>query len=115
MSNLVVLCKKHHQAVHSGHITVKGWEDQISGRVLNWMFNSADGADGANGEKSSKCDKNGKGVSGRKKLDTDTVLWIKRLIVDEKISRKITVKKLYDEKNIKISLGTLGKIINNKY
>lgn len=135
-SNLVVLCKKHHVDVHSGRLEVTGWEDRIDGRVLLWKkingsVESDDGKverDDSNSVASSgvasnsvmddvviKKKKIDKGVSGRKKLSHENILWLKRLVNEEKISRKIVLKKLKDKKDIKISLGTLGKVINGTY
>ena len=105
-SNLVVLCKKHHVDVHSGKLMIKGWEDRLSGRELVWEV--------VVGKAVSK-DGKGKGVSGRKKLGKEEIVWLKRLVEVEKISRKIVLKKLKDEKGIKIAMGTLGKVMNGTY
>lgn len=109
MSNLVVLCKKHHVDVHSGRLVIDGWEDRISGRVLVWK--KIDVGDG--GEKAVV--KNGKGVSGRKKLSAEDIAWLQRLVNVDKISRKIVLKKLKDEKGIKIAMSTLGKVMKGNY
>lgn len=104
MSNLVVLCKNHHVMVHSGQLLIEGWEERLSGRVLVYHFA---------GE--TKIVKNDRGVSGRKKLCNEEIVWLQRLVNEEKISKKIVLKKLKDEKGIKISAGTLGKVIKGSY
>ena len=35
-NNLVVLCKKHHDAIHSGKLTVNGWTSTTKGKVLDY-------------------------------------------------------------------------------
>ncbi len=104
MSNLVVLCKNHHVMVHSGQLLIEGWEERLSGKVLVYHFA---------GE--TKIVKNDRGVSGRKKLGNEEIIWLQRLINEEKISKKIVLKKLKDEKGIKISAGTLGKVVKGTY
>lgn len=38
LSNLVVLCKKHHDEVHYGNLVIKGYKDTLKGRVLEYEY-----------------------------------------------------------------------------
>ena len=35
--NLVILCKEHHNAVHSGQIVINGWKSTSKGKILNYI------------------------------------------------------------------------------
>ena len=35
-SNLVVLCSKHHDDVHSGRLVVEGWKSTTDGKMLKY-------------------------------------------------------------------------------
>ena len=106
MSNLVVLCNEHHLDVHTKRLTITGWKDQLGQRELIYEF-----PDTSTSSSSSTLTKPDKGVSGRKKLSNENIEWVKRLVNTEKLSRKIVLKKLKDEKDIKISLATLSKYL----
>ncbi len=40
-TNLVVLCKYHHNQVHSGIISIKGWLETTEGPKLNYIVTSS--------------------------------------------------------------------------
>lgn len=95
MSNLVVLCKEDHRRVHEGHIKINGWKRTAGKMYLNWMeINAEDNPDGPQ----------------RK--------WTEEMIDDIKIYKpyygKITVDaliaKIYTEKEIRVSGGTLRQL-----
>ena len=100
LSNLIVLCKEHHIDVHNGKVNIKGYLNTSDGRILDWNFVD-------NFKKSDT-------VLKKKKLNIIHVQYIKR-IRDTGISKPIILKKLKNEYNIKISMTTLNKVINNIY
>ena len=89
-SNLVVLCKEHHQQVHQDKIIIHGWKETSGGRELVWENKVPK-------PKVKKC-KYDEGQMG--------------IILKYKSSglpRKTIAMKLKDDYGIHISVGTLGK------
>jgi len=100
LSNLVVLCKKHHDEVHNGNLEINGYLDTTLGKKLE--FNII--------EKKEK-------ICGRKKYDDKQIIIIKDLMnqfKDHKKYLKIVILEL-KKININISEKTLKKINDNIY
>lgn len=97
-SNLVVLCKKHHNQVHSNNIIIHCWEDNINNRVLKWERVGSE-------KKKSK-----------KKFNTNVCDEIRKIRKEyHHLSLSSLRSKLDIEKKIKISKQTLSKILNCVY
>lgn len=98
LSNLVILCKKHHHEVHHGLLTIHGYENTSKGCILQYEY----------------CKKE---KVNKKKYDEIQVKLIKDLYEDLK-DHKNQIKVLLQElkrKDIVISRQTVQKIVNNQY
>lgn len=98
LSNLVVLCKKHHDEVHHGCLRIHGYKESTHGRILDYEYIQ-------------------KSYEKKKKYNDSQVEMIKKLydeLREHKNQISITVKEL-KKKDINISNKTLKKIIENKY
>jgi DNA mismatch repair protein MutS len=93
-SNLVVLCKKHHNEVHQDKIKINGWKETSDGIILDW-------------ENINYITKS----SRKSKYNEEQILQIKQF-KNSSLSKKIILMKLKDEFNIDISIGTFNKYIN---
>ena len=89
-SNLVVLCKKHHEHVHQDKIQIHGWKETSQGIQLDWENVTPQ-------PKAKKC-----------KYNTSQLEIIKGF-QSSALPKKVVVMKLKDEHGIQISVGTLGK------
>ena len=95
--NLVPLCKLCHQRVTNGEVIMDGWKKTNQGKILIWR----------NSEKK---------VVIKKKFSEDQVTTILNLRNENhNISQKDFLKKLELENDIKLSITTLKKIIDNVY
>lgn len=94
-SNLVPLCKKCHNEVHHGTLTILGYIETSNGIKLNYRYNN---------EK----------VKPRKKF-SDKVDFIKKLYSEQNVSYDTCRKLLEKNHDIEISIGTLKKIIIGTY
>jgi DNA mismatch repair protein MutS len=101
LSNLVVLCKKHHDEVHNGNLEINGYIDTINGKKLDYSI-----------------DKNNiNRTNGKKKYDDEKINIIKSLaneLKDQKQFMKIILMEL-KKRDIIISAKTVNKICNNEY
>ena len=99
--NLVQLCKSCHYQVTFGNLKIYGYIQTNEGIQLNYEYVS----------------ENNQSVRKKKysKEDIDIILQYKQDILSMKIKKNHLIKKLELENNIKISVQTLNKIINNKY
>ena len=91
LSNLVILCKKHHEEVHNGNLEINGYLDTVIGKKLEFK--------------------------SRKKFNEEQIIIIKNLLnefKDQKNYLKIAIKEL-KKKEIIISEKTLKKICDNIY
>ena len=95
ISNLVILCEKHHHDVHNDKLEINGYKDTINGRILDYKF--------INSKKNSK-----------KKFNNNEINIIKSFM-KHKISKKNILLQLKNNHKIRLSLTTLNKIFNNKY
>jgi len=98
LSNLVVLCKKHHDEVHHGCLRIHGYKESSHGKILDYEYIE-------------------KTNIKKKKYNDNQVNMIKQLyneLKEHKNQISITVKEL-KKKDINISSQTLKKIIENKY
>ena len=100
-SNLVPLCKSCHNSVHNGNLEIYGYKQTSNGIKLDYKYLEKKDLE----EKTHK----------RKKYDNDQISIIRNVYTSNKTSKKDMC--LFLEKNyeIKISLGTFNKIINNTY
>ena len=88
-SNLVVLCKKHHDDVHQNKIRIHGWKETSNGIILDW----------------DRCDN----ITKKKCKYTDTEIEIIKSFSNNTLSQKMKIMKLKNEHNIEISLSTFRK------
>jgi hypothetical protein len=95
--NLVPLCKECHLRVTNGEISMDGWKTTNQGKILIWK----------------ECSKK---IVTKKKFSEEDIKKIVELRSEYgKLSQKDFIKKLELDDNIKISVGTLKKMIDNKY
>jgi DNA mismatch repair protein MutS len=95
--NLVPLCKGCHLKVTNGEVVMDGWKKTNQGKILIWR----------NSEKK---------VVIKKKFSEDQVKEILTLKEENQgISQKDFIKKLELENNIKLSVSTLKKMIDDIY
>jgi len=98
LSNIVVLCKTHHDQVHNGNLEINGYLDTLNGKKLDYQIN--------NSNKNTK-----------KKYNEDQINIIKNLaneLKDQKQYMKTLISEL-KKKNINISPKIVLKICNNTY
>lgn len=95
MHNLVPLCKSCHQKVTHGNLIIEGYTDTSNGIILNYHYIN---------------DK----IKKRKFLEKDIQI-IKKYNHIFKLSKKNCKDLLELNENIKISLSTLNKIMNDQY
>jgi DNA mismatch repair protein MutS len=96
LDNLVVLCKFHHNEVHHGKLIINGYIHTNEGRYLDYKFIE---------EK----------VKTNKKFSEEIIKNIKNKFISKKYTKKYMLNILEIEDNIKLSIATLNKILNDKY
>ena len=105
LSNLVILCKKHHDEVHNGNLEITGYKDTILGPKLEYsMINDIN-------------EMNTNKINSRKKYNEEQINLIKKLafdLKDQKQYMKILIVEL-NKININISTKTICRILNNTY
>jgi DNA mismatch repair protein MutS len=92
LSNLIVLCKEHHDSVHNGNLEINGYVDTVNGKKLDYKFS-------------------------KKKYNEHHVNIIKKLALelkDNKQYMKIMIAEL-KKQDINISAKTITKICNDEY
>ena len=95
------LCEKCHYKVHHDNLRIYGYDQTNEGIKLNYEFiKNSD-------EKKSKKKIN--------KEQIEIILGYKNNIENKTIKKNQLIKKLELEYKIKISLGTLNKILKNEY
>ena len=99
LSNLVVLCKTHHDEVHNGQLQINGYLDTVVGKKLDYNFN--------NNIKSTT----------KKKYNEEHIKVIKELAEELKDQKQFMKVLLYElkKKDINISVQTVNKICNGTY
>ena len=101
MSNIVVLCKTHHDEVHNGNLEINGYLDTLNGKKLDYqIINTIDN------HKISKKKYNNLQINIIKNLATE--------LKDQKQYMKTLISEL-KKKDIIISQKTISKICNNTY
>lgn len=98
LSNLIVLCKEHHDLVHNGNLEINGYIDTVNGKKLDYKFSDK------------------KRVSKKKYNETQIAI-IKKMAVelkDNKQYMKVMVAEL-KKQDINISAKTITKICNGEY
>lgn len=99
-SNLVFLCKKHHQEVHQDKLIINGWKMTSDGKKLDYKFVD---------------EKITKNVRNQKlKFKPDDIKIVKEL-KDAGLSQKMILFKLKKNHNIDMSISTLRKIQKGDY
>ena len=99
--NLVPLCEKCHYNVHHGDLIIYGYYQTNEGIKLNYEFI-----------------KNSNEKNSKKKLNKEQIeiiLGYKNNIENKTIKKNQFIKKLELDYKIKISLGTLNKVLKNEY
>jgi len=100
LSNLVILCKTHHDEVHNGNLKIIGYKDTINGPKLEYNSEITE-------------NKN----NNRKKYNEEQINIIKKMaydLKDQKQYMKILIMEL-NKININISSKTISKILNDEY
>jgi len=104
LSNIVVLCKEHHDMVHYGNLIINGYLPTTTGIKLEYEFNDNE-------------DYESKKHRTRKKYNNEQIVMIKEMantLKDNKEYIKILKYEL-NKKNINISPRILNKILNDDY
>lgn len=96
-SNLVVLCEKCHDDIHSGKIVIRGYQETSNGVQLDIEKNPI----------SSK--------KTNKKYDKNTIDLVRDLNKKKRMTQRRAKEILWDKHKIKMSVSTIGKIWNYKY
>ena len=99
LSNIVVLCKTHHDQVHNGNLEIKGYLDTVNGKKLEYVIND-----------------NNKKIA-KKKYNDEQINIIKNLsneLKNQKQHMKILITEL-KKQDINISQKTIVKICNGEY
>ena len=111
LSNLVVLCKKHHDEVHHGNLEIIGYKDTITGKELEYKYDNQSIISDITEEKS-LTKKNSK-----KKYNEEQIKIIMS-VVDKSKGQIEYIKYIRSELkkiDINISKDTLTRIIKNIY
>lgn len=111
LSNLVVLCKKHHDEVHYGDLEIIGYKDTITGKELEYKYNNDHNSEISDITEQTIIKK------GKKKYNEEQIKIIMSIV--EKSKGQIeSIKYIRSElQKIGINIGrqTLTSIINGKY
>ena len=100
-SNLVVLCKNCHNEVHNGKLEIFGYVQTSNGVKLDYKYLEEKQLE----EKKNK----------RKKYSEEQMEIVKKINLENKTSKKEKCIYLAEKHDIKISVITFNKIINNLY
>jgi len=95
LSNLVVLCKEHHDQLHHDNLDIKGYKDTIKGKILDYNI-------------SESTDKK------RKKYNDVDIALIKKLN-DNFTNKNHLITELKNNHKINISVKTINKILSDEY
>ena len=101
LSNIVILCKNHHDQVHNGNLEINGYLDTLNGKKLDYIINE-------------NSDKN---RITKKKYNETQINIIKNLANELKEQKQYMKTLICDlkKKDIIISQKTILKICNNLY
>ena len=97
LSNIVILCKEHHDEVHNGNLQINGYMDTVKGKELKYEFTDF--------------------KKSKKKYNSNQVEIIKNLankFKGQKQYMKILINELKNI-DINISAKTINKILNGEY
>jgi DNA mismatch repair protein MutS len=116
LSNLVVLCKKHHDEVHYGDLEIIGYKDTITGKELEYKYMNLL----KNNDDISDITENSNSITSKKSKKKYNEEHIKTImsIVDKSKGQIESIKYIRSElKKIDINIGrqTLTSIINGNY
>jgi DNA mismatch repair protein MutS len=112
LSNLVVLCKTHHDSVHHGNLTINGYKDTTNGLLLD--FNDK------NNDKDKKIkilETESETKKGNKKYNNSQIEIIKNIankLKEQKQSMNIIQNEL-KKQGMQISPKTIKNILNDTY
>ena len=98
LSNLVILCKKHHDEVHNNCMNINGYIDTLNGKILDYDNNNYDNNDKKN----------------KKKYKEKDIELIKNLNNNFKDNKNLIIE-LKNNYNIIISNKILKKILDETY
>jgi len=106
LSNLVVLCKKHHDEIHYGNLRINGYKDTIQGTVLDYEVESEKSDENQNKKK-----------NGRKKYTEEHIKLIQdiNLKANGQINPAEFIVNEMKKYNINIGRRTVIKILNGLY
>jgi DNA mismatch repair protein MutS len=115
LSNLVVLCKKHHDEVHYGDLEIVGYKDTITGKELEYKYMNV-----KNNDEISDITENSNSITSKKskKKYNEEQIKIIMSIVEKSKGQIESIKYIKSELHkIDINIGrqTLTSIINGKY
>lgn len=97
LSNLVILCKKHHDEVHNNYININGYKDTLNGKILDY----------------NNCE-NDSSIKNKKKYKEKDIELIKNLNNKFKDNKNLIIE-LKNNYNIIISNKILKKILDSSY
>ncbi len=97
LSNLVVLCKNHHNEIHNNNLIINGYVDSAKGKILDYEMN------------------NEKELNKRKKYNETDIELIKNLALKFNNNSKNIINELKNNYKINISNKTLTLILKDKY
>ena len=95
--NLVVLCEECHQKTHHGNLQINGYLQTSDGSVLDYSID------------------NNSTVNKSRKKFSDSDIEIIKETYNNYTNKKLCIDYLMTKYNLKLSIGTFNKIINNKY
>jgi DNA mismatch repair protein MutS len=107
LSNLVVLCKVHHNSVHHGNLTINGYKDSTNGLILDYK-NTVDDSD----EDSKKKNKESKKKFGKEQIELVKNIYNK---LKEQKQSMVIIQKELDKNGLQICKKTIKSIINDSY
>ena len=98
LSNLVVLCKTHHNEVHNDNLVINGFSSSVKGKILNYEYNN-----------------NLKSNVKKRKYGIKELTLIKDLSIKYNNNIKNIINELKNNYNINISNKTVNMILNDEY
>ena len=113
LSNLVVLCKKHHDEVHHGNLEIIGYKDTVTGKELEYKYLEDQYSEISDITEEKIINKK----NGKKKYNDEQIKIIMS-VVDKSKGQIESIKYIRTELkkiDINISRQTLTRIIKNIY
>jgi DNA mismatch repair protein MutS len=98
LSNLVVLCKTHHNEVHNDNLVINGFSSSIKGKILNYEYNN-----------------NVKSNIKKRKYGLKELNLVKDLSIKYNNNMKNIINDLKNNYNMNISSKTVNMILKDDY